>query len=48
MSIFSLTKEKLEELKNERDKVSHELDHYKEISVEELWTEELEKLMEKL
>ena len=48
MPIHSLTKEKLDELKNERKNVQEKLDYYKNVSVEELWTEELNKLYEEL
>ena len=48
MPIHSLTKEKLEELKKDEENTKNKLDYYKKVTVEELWKNELEKLLNEL
>ena len=44
MPIHSLTKERLDELRKQLDETTERLNYYKAVSVEELWTSELEAL----
>ena len=48
MPIHSLTMEKLEELKKEEENTKNRLEYYRNITVEELWENELKKLLEAL
>ena len=48
MPIHSLTMEKLEELKKEEENTKNRLEYYRSITVEELWENELKKLLEAL
>ncbi len=46
MRIFSLTKNRIDELDKELDKVTTELEDYKNITIKELWTREIEEFLE--
>ena len=44
MKIYSLTKEKYEQLKRKLEEMQSKLEEYKNLSVEEVWIEDLDTL----
>ena len=46
MKLFSLTANKIRELKQERDKLKEQLDAYVRMTSKELWTKELDEFLD--